>query len=256
MRDTICIHLLEMRCDNLMPEKEKETDLKSVFISPPVIGAIISSMVAVALAIIPSLLSNQSGDAIVITPTPPPTQVIAAPTQPLPSVTPLPAQPTTAPTTVAAQPTQTQPTQPPPTATNPPPTATNPPPTATDPPATTPPNVILLFDDVAFTIYNDTQQTLSLAGVQFRSENRRWDATDWGAGLAASFPSDNCLRMRDATTGNRQPPAICGNLLGFVEVGGSALFWLEGDTFEVRQNGTWLATCNTARDRCPVHIPQ
>ncbi len=220
---------------------DNKSDFRSILISPQVIAALITGMIAIVATLLPLWLDRNNSTPpvtateIAIIPSSTPDATTSTPAMDA-SETPLPASATP----------QSLPTR-----TPLPPTATLIP--ATDAPA---PNVILLYDDVSLTVYNDTQQTLSLDGVQFLSNSRRWNATQWGASLAAALPADNCLRMRDATSGNRQPPAICGNLLGFMQVGGSALFWLEGSTFDVQYNGETLITCDTTATRCPVYIPQ
>ncbi len=118
-----------------------------------------------------------------------------------------------------------------------------------------PVNVLLLYDNVSFTLHNRSGQTLSLEGVMFRSAHGTWDARNWGPSLYVSLPDNNCLRLRDASTGNRQPPSVCGNLYGLQLVGTSALFWLNTDSFDVVRNGAVIATCPTDHESCGVHIP-
>ena len=135
------------------------------------------------------------------------------------------------------------------------PTQTSVPPTATPTQTPAPPdNVLLIFDDVAFTLLNQSGRTLSFSNVRFQSAVGGWNAVQWGESLAASLPANNCLRLRDATSGERQPPAICGNLYGFQLVGSTALFWLGVESFEVLNGGVVIATCSTATDTCPIYI--
>ncbi|MBC8099937.1 MAG: hypothetical protein H7Y11_10890 [Armatimonadetes bacterium] len=119
---------------------------------------------------------------------------------------------------------------------------------------TTPPNTLLIYDDVAFTVVNASGATLSLQGVRFRSGSNEFRANQWAN--ADSIPNNNCVRMRDAAAGARTPPAECRNLLSLLEVGGSALFWLNTPSFEVVKRGEVLAVCSTDTDRCAVYIPQ
>jgi hypothetical protein len=69
-------------------------------------------------------------------------------------------------------------------------------------------------------------------------------------------PDGNCVRLRDATAGRRNPPPECRSLLSLMEVGSAALFWLKASTFEVLQNGAVIASCATDTDRCAIYIPQ
>lgn len=236
--------------------EDKKTSWRDLFVSPPVIGAIISSTVAVMLFVVPRLLDDSATNPVPVA-EPIPTQAAVAA---LPSPTEAEAA-LEIPTELATSTTIPEPTTVPPTMTVPPtitaPTATDVvAPTATTPPTNTaspPANVLLLFDDVAFTLYNQSSDTLSISNMSFRSVNGRWDGSQWG-NVAASLPPDNCLRMRDTTSGQRQPPAICSNLYGFQEVGGSALFWLDVESFEVLNGSTVIATCPTAEGSCAVYV--
>ena len=245
-----------------MSEENSSKKLSDVLISPPVIGALISAVVAISLAVIPALINNANNTPI---PTPIPPTATTTPTEEVAVVI----LPSATHTETAAQPTQTPnpptATDVPPTATSVPPTATDVPPTATSipptntpaPPTSTPPppaNVILLHDDASFTFYNQSNGSLDISNISFRSTNGRWDALNWGPSLAASLPSDNCLRVRDMTTGERQAPPICGTLFGFQVVGGSALFWLEVDSYEVYSNNTVIAVCQTSAETCPIFV--
>ena len=208
--------------------------MKKILTSPQVIAAIITGTITIAVAVLPGILDN-SEPAI---PTQAPTSTPIATQSPEPTAlptqtpTPLPVIEPTSPSTPIPAPTVTV-------------APTNPPPA----------NILLIYDDVSFTVYNQSSQPLSLDTMRFQSANGRWEARNWGPGLAASLPADNCLRMRDITSSERQPPSICGNLWGFQLVGSSALFWLGVDTFEVIHDETLIATCQTASDSCPISVP-
>ncbi len=119
--------------------------------------------------------------------------------------------------------------------------------------STSPINMLLLYDDVSFSLLNQSGSTLSLEGVTFRSASGSWDARDWGPSLYTSLPNGMCLRLRDATVGQRQPPAPCVNkIYGLIVAGRSALFWINTESFEVIRNGTVLATCQTAEGSCTI----
>jgi hypothetical protein len=130
--------------------------------------------------------------------------------------------------------------------------------TVTNTPSITPlpPNVLLIYDDVAFTLHNQSGATLSLRGVVFRSANGNWEARSWGLSLITSLPDNDCLRLRDIATGDQAPPAICGELYGFQLVGAAAHFWRNVPSFDVVRSGTVLATCSTDEATCAIHIPQ
>jgi serine/threonine protein kinase/uncharacterized protein YraI len=124
------------------------------------------------------------------------------------------------------------------------------------PPTPAPVNVMLLYDDVSFTLHNRAGRTLSLQGVSFRSASGSWNARSWGVSLYTNVPDNNCLRLRNAASGQRQPPAECGNLYGLQLVGRPALFWRSVEQFEVVRDGQVIATCRADAERCGVFIPQ
>jgi hypothetical protein len=117
-----------------------------------------------------------------------------------------------------------------------------------------PPNVLLIYDDAAFTVLNVSGKAMNLDGVRFRSDSGKFNASKFAN--SHSVPNDNCLRLRDSTAGRRNPPGECKNLLSFFEVGVGDLFWLNTPSFEVVRNGEILATCTTDTDRCAILIPQ
>jgi serine/threonine-protein kinase len=123
------------------------------------------------------------------------------------------------------------------------------------PPTPVPVNAMLLYDDVSFTLHNRSGRTLSLEGVIFRSSSGNWNARSWGVSIYTSVPDNNCLRLRNAASGQRQPPAECGGLYGLQLVGRPALFWVNVDQFQVVRDGEVIATCRTDEGRCGVFIP-
>lgn len=118
------------------------------------------------------------------------------------------------------------------------------------------PNVLLIWDSVSFTLVNSAGEVVSLENVKFRSDNGKWDARDWGPSVYTRLPDDNCLRMRYISASPRNPPGECGKLFGLIEVGDSALFWLNTAEFQVQLKKEVLATCNTDAGQCAVFIPQ
>lgn len=118
------------------------------------------------------------------------------------------------------------------------------------------PNARLFIDDASFTVLNLSGRTLSLLGVVFTSASGRWEARSWGPSLHDRLPDGDCLRIRDMAAGRRSPPPECGDLFGLIEVGASALFWREVESFEVQVNGAVIATCPLSAPTCDVFIPQ
>lgn len=116
-------------------------------------------------------------------------------------------------------------------------------------------NILLLYDDVSFTLRNQSEQMLSLEGVTFSSTSGQWEARDWGPGVHDKLPASKCLRLRDATVGQRQPPTACrDDIFGLQEVGKSALFWMDVDSFDVLRDGQVIATCRSADGNCLINV--
>lgn len=104
-------------------------------------------------------------------------------------------------------------------------------------------------------MFNQSERTLSLEGVEFRSASGNWDARDWGPSVYTSLPLGMCLRLRDASVGQRQPPAPCRDkIYGLIVVGSSALFWLNTETFEVVRNNTLIVTCPAEAGTCALSL--
>ncbi|MEP6987466.1 MAG: hypothetical protein ABI970_17815 [Chloroflexota bacterium] len=118
------------------------------------------------------------------------------------------------------------------------------------------PNVKLLYDKAAFNVLNQSNYAMSLAGVTFRSTSGTWDARKWGPSIYISLPVANCLRLRDASSGQHTPPAVCSNhIYGLIEIGKPAMFWVNTDHFDVIHNDQTIATCDTSAGECDVYIP-
>lgn len=245
--------------------------------NPQVLTAMITGIVTVVVAVIgflPTILSNSNNDA----PAPTTTPIVIIATATFPPATDVPpATNTTVPPTDVV-PTSVPPTNVPPTdipvvpTTAVPIVPTTEPPTAipvvptTEPPTAVPVvaatattvngNTRLYYDSVSFTLLNLTEDRMDLRDVEFRSTSGEWEARGWGNNVINKLPADNCLRLRDATAGNRTPPAECANLFGLILVGSPAMFWVGVDSFDVYRGDTLLGTCSTAQETCLINIPQ
>ena len=228
-----------------MSENEQPTSTPpagNAWSNPQVIAAIIGGIVTVAVTFIGVLPTLIGDDDPTPTPPPPTVVVVAATETNLPPTAIVEVQSPTAtpePTIVVEESQPTEPAQAQQAAPQP----------------TEVPNLSLLYDDVSFTVHNISGGVRSLEGVVFRSSTGNWDAYSWGPSLHNSLPANNCLRLRDTTSGQRQPPSQCGNLYGLILVGQSALFWLNSSTFDVVLNGQTVAVCNSADGSCAIHIP-
>ncbi len=118
------------------------------------------------------------------------------------------------------------------------------------------PNVTLLYDKAVFNLINHSDHAMSLVGITFRSSSGLWDAQKWGPSIYNNLPIANCLRLRDASSGRHTPSAVCANhIYGLIEVGTSAMFWVNTDHFDVVLNDQTIATCDTAAGECDLFIP-
>ena len=219
------------------PEPEK---IRSSLSNPQVITAIIGgivTLVAALVGILPNVLNGPSEASAV---------VIVTPTLPL---TTLPfTEPTLLPTNVPSGVSAT--------AVVPSAEAIAFVPTATSIRATMTPsqpaNLILIWDDVSFSAVNVGGATLSLVGVTFVSRNGNWDARAWGPSLYNNVPAQSCLRLRESTAGQRNPPGECNDLYGLILVGTPAIFWRSVDSFDVMRDGSIMASCLVLAGRCEV----
>jgi hypothetical protein len=201
--------------------EQPPSSLRNPQIVAAIIGAVATLLVAV-ITVIPTIInSSQTPTPIVVTATVAPT--IQQPT--LNSENSQPIQPST----VVPQPTE----------------------------ISEPPNVRVFYDGVSFTLLNESGNTLSLEGVSFRSDAGTWDARNWGPSIYDRLPDGQCLRLRDRGAGQRQPPPSCVNkIFSLIEVGSTALFWVNIDNFEVVHSGEVIATCATVGGECGIHIPR
>lgn len=240
---------------------EKTADWRSPQVILPII-ATLSTVIVAIIGVLPAILEANKPDA---TPTPivivlVPTTVPVEPTQVAPTAV------VVAPTTVPVfEPTNTVELVS--TATTAPTLVPTLEPTAaptlapTDAPVvdaapTAVPNITLFYDNDSFSILNASGSRASLEGITFRSSTATWDISPFG-GLMKALPNNKCLRMRDATVGNRQPPAACGSTMyGFLEIGPNVMFWKNVDQFEVVRNNTVIATCDAAAGTCPIYVEQ
>lgn len=231
-----------------------ESPLSNPQVVVTMIGGIVT-VIAAIVGIVPAILTAQNATPIVVTSTPIPTSTVVATN--VPPTNTLAASPVIA--TEAVQLTDVGAVQP---------TALPIPELIVSQAATAPslpetgsqtasPNVLLMYDGVSFTMLNQAGRTLSFEGVYFRSNNgASWEARRWGPSVYNAVPLGKCLRLRDASVGQRNPPAPCvNNIFGLQEVGSTALFWVGVPTFEVVRNEQVIATCTVSDEQCSIAIP-
>lgn len=223
--------------DESSPSSSPSTSSNS-WSNPQVIIALITGLVSILVTVIGILPNLIDADEATATPTAIAAVIVVTATD-------LPSTPTPEAQTIATDSPTTAPTMVVLTAEEP--TAE---PTIESPP----PNVLLIYDDVAFSLVNTSGRRLSLANVTFQSGSRSFEAVGWAN--HGRIPNGNCLRIRDASAGNRNPPGECSDLLSLLLIGQTAMFWTESDTFDVRQGSAVIATCTTDTDRCAIYVPQ
>jgi len=238
----------------------RDTPLSNPQVVAAIIGGIVTVIVAI-VGIVPAIITSQKATPVVVTATLPPATTVALV---LPEV--IPSATAVAPTAIPVVPTSAGVQLTPIVYSPVTDTASAPLPTPIFPSATvtpeTPPtqpaaaNVLLMYDGASFTVLNQDTRKLSFEGVFFRSSAGEWEARHWGPSLYNSLPTGMCLRLRDRSVGQRNPPAPCVNkIYGLQEVGTTAMFWRNADRFDVVRSGQVIASCVVADQQCSIYIP-
>lgn len=236
--------------DPVPPLTQQPAPPSRVFGHPQIIAALITGMISIVVAlvgIIPALMDDDEtptptvAAAALFSPTAEPSPLLAPTDTPvdLPTVVPT-SQPAAAVTSLPVLPVT-------------PVTGETIPPTVEG--ATLPPNAMLIWDQDAFNVVNESGARMSLARVRFRAlsdRGVRWRAEDWGT-VHETLPDGQCLRLRDASVGRRNPPPECAGdrLYALFEVGPTVIFWPAG--FTVERDDIVLATCTSSP--CEVYVP-
>lgn len=120
------------------------------------------------------------------------------------------------------------------------------------------PDVILLYNQRAFTLFNATNGPLNLSAVRFEGANGslnapRWD-TEFATASVASLPSGDCVRAWswDDSSDHPQPPE-CGFVRSVLTLSPTSLFWTAD--FTVLVAGNPVASCSAIAERCEVYLP-
>ncbi|GIK28647.1 MAG: hypothetical protein IT298_07920 [Chloroflexi bacterium] len=225
--------------DPVSPLTQQPAPSPPLLSHPQIIAALITGMISIVVAVVgilPALMDSDNQ-------TPTPTVSVAAlvsPTNepPLPTVVPT-GQPAAAVTALPVLPIT-------------PVAGETIPPTGAG--SMQPPNAVLVWDQDAFNVVNESGGRMSLTRVRFRAINDRqirWRAEDWGP-VHETLPDGHCLRLRDTAAGPRNPPPECAGsrLYAMLEVAASVIFWPGG--FTVERDGAVLATCTSSP--CAVYV--
>ena len=132
--------------------------------------------------------------------------------------------------------------------------------TPTPTPSPTPipgPELLLLYDDTSFTFVNVERYPADIRGLEFVGANSTLPIWWWATIRAYGFEVGSCAQAYSAFL-TSQPPSRPRECRVVREQRGRLLpverFWLEG-TFDVRQNGNVIATCEAEAGRCEVDLP-
>jgi hypothetical protein len=237
--------------------------------NPQIMAALITGFISLMVAIVgivPALVEASKDDP---TPTPPPAAALVATSAPTNTLV-AQVEPTAAPTSTPVPPTATtepvgQPNIVPvgSTSTSLPVIGSSPVPADPQPTADTSastsnetvaqePNIRMFFDNRSFTIRNQGGGKKSLTGVSFYSDEGRWDASQWGL-IHEKLTNKDCLRMRDVSTGQQNPPSECQDLLALLLVGPEVIFWRDADGFRVARNGVEIGVYTVSP--CDLYLP-
>ncbi len=146
--------------------------------------------------------------------------------------------------------------------TNPPAAAAAPTATRVPPPTQAPQrasSILLVYSPQSLALVNTSGRVLDLSNLEIvQGTNtlaiKRWQTPFLGAALD-SFPAQDCLQVWSWNEPNDLPaPSECRIRRGIINVAPEARFWGAG-TFDVRSQGTTLATCDASARRCEVSFP-
>lgn len=134
-------------------------------------------------------------------------------------------------------------------------------PTATVPPTPAPPqdvDALLTWSDTALMFTNISGSFIDIRMLSFTGSNRSVDMTFWGQGNPAlnlsAFPPEACAGFRPLAYPDAPPLAPgCGNLAAWYSAD-IVHFW-QGESFDVRYNGSVIATCQTSDGQCGIDLP-
>lgn len=131
-------------------------------------------------------------------------------------------------------------------------------PTPTTPP---PPELLLIYDNVSFTIVNTSGRNLDLSAIHFEGAGAELYSQWWlgpiNASLLARIPRDTCLitYVSALSPSAPPPPAECARVTATRgRLSTTQRFWL-GDTFTVLQRDNTAGTCTGGEGRCIVDLP-
>lgn len=120
-------------------------------------------------------------------------------------------------------------------------------------------SLLFVYNPQSLALVNTSGRVIDLTSLEIvQGTNilpiKRWQTPYLGAPLD-SFPAQDCLQVWSwAEPGDLPTPAECRIRRGIINVAPDARFWGTG-TFDIRSQGTTLATCDAAARRCEVSLP-
>jgi len=106
------------------------------------------------------------------------------------------------------------------------------------------PELMILYDDDALVIVNDTDNTADISDLSLRYQGRVLDSTKWSAIIPVPlqrFPVDHCL-MLEVATAKLFLPEACKQVRSVLTINPERRFWMV-DSFEVWRGDKLLGVC-------------
>ncbi|MEP7288547.1 MAG: CAP domain-containing protein [Chloroflexota bacterium] len=119
------------------------------------------------------------------------------------------------------------------------------------------PEILILYDDDALVIVNDTDEPADISDLKLRYQGRVLETSRWSKVSPVSltgFPVGHCL-MLEVTTADAFLPEACTSLRAVLSVSPDRLFWRQ-DKFEVLRGDKVVAVCDKEEpdeeDHCEI----
>ncbi|NDJ86842.1 MAG: serine/threonine protein kinase [Chloroflexi bacterium] len=128
-------------------------------------------------------------------------------------------------------------------------------------------DILLVYDNDSFTIFNASQGDIDLTGTQFMLPDHSigYDTYFVGATTISNFEPGDCIitKIRDASL---EFPSLCSEeeteIRGLLQLTRESYYWVwndevnEEDTFVVVYNGEVIQTCDVGAGRCAFSLPE
>jgi hypothetical protein len=120
-------------------------------------------------------------------------------------------------------------------------------------------DIRLTISDLGVSLLNVSGRELDLSGLVFESPTGLFTAQLWNipelTRPLTAYPPGDCLQVWGLYTQYLNPPEDCRYRHAWVSVGEQGQFWLNTDSFSVKQGETLIATCNVSADTCDIDLP-